>query len=309
MQGSWVVLVLAAGLDAGRAFRLGAAPPLPASHHHRSRAPRAAGTADVADEVDVVVIGSGLGGLSTAGLMASQGYKVAVFEAHYELGGCCHEYNVGLDGRTIPSAALAKKPETPVFRFEAGPSLYSGLSPAASPNPLKHVYQMVGEEPEWIQYDTWGAHLPEVPDGYELSIGAENFKEILRRYGGPTASADWELLAEKLRPLSKGVMALPSTAVRGDAGVLVTLGAKASRAPRAADLSPRRARAARLLTSPLRRTSVAQYPAAFANVLLNAKAITAPFDLAALGVKDAFLRNYLDLIAFLLQVTRPGPAP
>ena len=76
---------------------------------------------------------------------------------------------------------------------------------------------MIGEEPEWITYDTWGAHLPEVPGGYrtphmahshavhlarsallspcamrgtggyELSIGAENFREILRRYGGPSA--------------------------------------------------------------------------------------------------------------------------
>ena len=128
---------------------------------------------------------------------------------------------------------------------------------------------MIGEEPEWITYDTWGAHLPEVPDGYELSIGAENFKEILRRYGGPTANADWELLAEKLRPLSEGVMALPSTAVRGDAGVLITLAAK--------------------------------YPKAFGNVILNARAIVAPFDLDSLGVQDAFLRNYLDLIAFLLQ--------
>ena len=35
---------------------------------------------------------------------------------------------------------LERKPE-PVFKFEAGPSLYSGLSPAASPNPLKHIFQ------------------------------------------------------------------------------------------------------------------------------------------------------------------------
>jgi hypothetical protein len=43
------------------------------------------------------------------------------------------------------------------------------------------------------QYDLWGAHLPEVPEGYTLSIGAENFKEVLRRYGGPTALQDWEV--------------------------------------------------------------------------------------------------------------------
>lgn len=150
-----------------------------------------------------------------------------------------------------------------------GPSLYSGVNLPATPNPLAHIFQMCDEYPEWIRYDTWGAHLPEVPEGYELSIGADNFKEILRRYGGPTALEDWAKLEAALRPLSKGVMGLPSTAVRGDAGVLITLGAK--------------------------------YPAALLDVLLNARAITAPFDLEALGVRDQFLKNYLDLIAFLLQ--------
>jgi len=64
-------------------------------------------------------------------------------------------------------------------------------------------------------------------------------------------------------------MALPSTAVRDDLGVLVTLGLR--------------------------------YPGAFLDVIGNAQKIIAPFDLEAYGVKDAFLTNYLDLIAFLLQ--------
>ena len=200
-----------------------------------------------------------------AGVARKQGERA---RAHYEIGGCAHEFAVDLEGRTIPTAALEKQPDTPVFRFEAGPSLYSGLS-QASPNPLKHIFQMIGEEPEWINYDTWGAHLPEVPEGYELSIGAENFLRILDTWGGPTAREDWDKLATALRPLSEGVMALPSTAVRGDAGVLATLGLR--------------------------------YPKAFVNVIANAQKITAPFDLDEYGVRDAFLKNYLDLIAFLLQ--------
>ncbi|KAH8047956.1 all-trans-retinol 13,14-reductase [Aureococcus anophagefferens] len=155
-----------------------------------------------ADETyDVVVIGSGIGGLSCAGLLAAAGKRVCVLESHYEFGGCAHEYAVGLDGTTIPSARLEE------------------LGDAAPAD-------MVGEEPEWITYDKWGAYLPEAPEGYELSIGAENFLEILRRYGGPTAVADWERLASTLRPLAKGVMGLPSTAVRGDLGLLATLGLK-----------------------------------------------------------------------------------
>jgi len=233
-------------------------------------APRLALRAAVAEseEVDFVVVGSGIGGLSCAGLLAASGYTVAVLEQHYEIGGCCHEFNVNMAGKPIPSALLAKSPQ-PVFKFEAGPSLYSGLSAERSPNPLKHIYQMIGEEPEWINYDTWGAHLPEVPEGYELSIGAENFMEILRRYGGPTAASDWNKLSEQLMPLTGGVTALPSTAVRGDLGILATL--------------------------------VGKYPVAFWDVIKNKDAILAPFDLEAYGVKDPFLKNYLDLIAFLLQ--------
>lgn len=234
------------------------------------KAPRAAASGlAIEPEVDIVVIGSGLAGLSSASLLASRGLKVMVLEQHYEIGGCAHTFTVDLNGNTVPSAILAKKPDTPVFHFEAGPSLYSGLSADASPNPLKHIFQMIGEEPEWITYDTWGAHLPEVPEGYELSIGAENFLEILRRYGGPTALEDWDKLATALRPLTEGVIGLPSTAVRGDAGILLTLAFK--------------------------------YPIPFLKVLRDAGKITAPFDLDKYEIRDPFLKNYLNLIAFLLQ--------
>lgn len=106
-------------------------------------------------------------------------------------------------------------------------------------------------------------------NGYELSIGAENFMKILDRYGGPDAAKDWEKLSSFLRPMASGIMGIPSTAVRPDPGVLLTLGAK--------------------------------YPREFINVLKYASQITEPFDLAELGVKNDFLRNYLDLLAFLLQ--------
>lgn len=218
------------------------------------------------ETVDVVVIGSGIGGLSCAGLLAASGLEVAVLEAHYELGGCAHEFAMNMQGKAVPSS------REEAFKFEAGPSLYSGLSSERSPNPLKHVFQMIEEEPEWIPYDTWGAYLPEAPEGYELSIGAENFLEILRRYGGPTAVDDWVELSKRLRPLSKGVMGLPSVAVRNDIGVLLTLAAK--------------------------------YPAALFDVSRNVGTILKPFDMgegSPFYVRDAFLRNYLDLIAFLLQ--------
>ena len=190
-----------------------------------------------------------------------------MLEQHYEIGGCAHEFNVNLEGRTVPSDLLERKPE-PVFKFEAGPSLYSGLSPAASPNPLKHVFQMIGEEPEWINYDTWGAHLPEVPDGYELSIGAENFLKILDTWGGPTARSDWDNLAKELRPYPlESWRCFDGGAWRSGhlahAWIALPEGLHRCHCQRAKDHRP--------------------------------------FDLDEYGVRDAFLKNYLDLIAFLLQ--------
>lgn len=44
---------------------------------------------------DFVVIGSGMGGLTVASLLARAGYRVTVLEAHTYPGGCCHTFPMG----------------------------------------------------------------------------------------------------------------------------------------------------------------------------------------------------------------------
>ena len=41
---------------------------------------------------DAIVIGSGIGGLTTASILAKTGKKILVLEQHDQAGGCCHTY-------------------------------------------------------------------------------------------------------------------------------------------------------------------------------------------------------------------------
>ena len=48
----------------------------------------------VGERWDAIVIGSGIGGLTTAALLSKSGMKVLVLEKHSSCGGACHTFNV-----------------------------------------------------------------------------------------------------------------------------------------------------------------------------------------------------------------------
>ncbi|PLZ95503.1 hypothetical protein CEN50_22170 [Fischerella thermalis CCMEE 5268] len=126
------------------------------------------------DIADVVVIGSGIGGLSCAALLARYGFDVIVCESHSIAGGAAHAF------------------ERHGFKFDSGPSLYSGLSYKPSANPLRQVLDAIAEDLTWVTYDTWGCCLPE--GDFDATVGADQFFEVLSQLRGQDAVAEWHHL-------------------------------------------------------------------------------------------------------------------
>ena len=73
------------------------------------------GSKNIPQQVDVIVVGSGLAGLSCASLLSYSKVSTLVLESHDTVGGCAHSWT------------------RRGFTFESGPSLYSGLSIDPSP--------------------------------------------------------------------------------------------------------------------------------------------------------------------------------
>ena len=154
-------------------------------------------------QTDIAIVGSGIGGLCCAALLAKYGYKVVVCESHSIPGGAAHAFQ--RDGYT----------------FDSGPSLYSGLSYSPSPNPLRQVLDAIGEDVEWVNYDRWGCLLPE--GDFDTRVGGDQFCQVLQQLRGDGAVEEWRELQRIMKPLAAAAKALPPTAMRFDWGVLQTV--------------------------------------------------------------------------------------
>jgi phytoene dehydrogenase-like protein len=130
-------------------------------------------------EVDVAVIGSGIGGLCAAALLARNGLSVMVCESHVTAGGAAHGFE--RDG----------------FHFESGPSFFTGLSVEQSANPLRLVLDQLGEELDVVSYDHWNVHFP---DGlFVCSTEEKIYHEQIAKFAGEDGMKEWLRFEQRMK--------------------------------------------------------------------------------------------------------------
>jgi phytoene dehydrogenase-like protein len=177
------------------------------SRIHASSLPRPSksvvAVAENAEEWDVVVIGSGFGGLSCAGITTALGLRTLVLESHYAPGGVAHGFDV--------------KNEAGKFHFDTGPSFFCGLSTEGSLNPVKMVLDALGESVQCTSYDRFCID--------DLLVGSVEIcadeAETLRSVEAVASGGAQELkrFNDVMRSMHAG-MAVPAIALRGDALVV-----------------------------------------------------------------------------------------
>jgi phytoene dehydrogenase-like protein len=158
-------------------------------------------SASTGDEVwDVVVIGSGFGGLSTACITSALGLKTLVLESHYAPGGVAHGFSV--------------KNSAGVFHFDTGPSFFCGLAADRSLNPVKHALDAVEERVDVALYDRFCIDDLEIG---ETVVVCRNEEETLQSVDAisPGGAAQLRRFNKAMRDIHAG-MQVPAIALRSD---------------------------------------------------------------------------------------------
>ncbi|NEP80004.1 MAG: NAD(P)-binding protein, partial [Okeania sp. SIO3B3] len=145
---------------------------------------------------DVIVIGSGIGGLVAGAMLAYYGKKVLVCESHTIPGGAAHSFS------------------RQGFHFDSGPSFYCGLADPNSLNPLQKVLKILGESIETVVYDPLGHyHFPE--GSLPIYSDASSYIEAVTKFTTQGAQ-ELEQFQEHLLQIYNGLKEIPTTILRAD---------------------------------------------------------------------------------------------
>jgi hypothetical protein len=163
-------------------------------------------------EYDIVVIGSGMGGLACGAISAKYGHKVLVLESHIKPGGSAHTFSRMHDGGK--------------YSFEVGPSIFEGLD-QPSYNPLRIVFDILDEQMPVGKYYGLGYWTPTGYWRFQVGNDAENvggFRKTLRDHATDPELAikQWEEFRARLNDLCGTMSAVSLMNLRQDAGFLAT---------------------------------------------------------------------------------------
>ena len=163
-------------------------------------------------EYDIVVIGSGMGGLACGALSAKYGHKVLVLESHIKPGGSAHTFSRMHDGGK--------------YSFEVGPSIFEGLA-QPSYNPLRIVFDILDEQMPVGKYYGLGYWTPTGYWRFQVGNDAESvggFRQTLREQATDPELAikQWEEFRARLNDLCGTMSAVSLMNLRQDAGFLAT---------------------------------------------------------------------------------------
>ncbi|KAL3922291.1 MAG: hypothetical protein SGILL_002286 [Bacillariaceae sp.] len=217
-------------------------------------------------EVDIAIIGAGIGGLSAGAILNTlYGKKVGIFESHYLPGGCAHAFD-----------RKAKVGNEQInFTFDSGPTILLGCSQKPYSG-LRQVLDAVNQKVNWIRYDGWGMiewpGRPEKEKRWKCELGPNLFQQgPLSKYGGPEAVQEFEALRELTKDLVVGA-GIPAMAMRPGPSALVPL---------------------------------LKYFPTLVSLLKQGDALTGTFEAYMDGptykVKNKWLRDWLDALAFSLS--------
>lgn len=146
--------------------------------------------------IDIIVIGSGIGGLTAAALLARYGKKVLVCESHSIAGGAAHSFT------------------RRGFHFDSGPSFYCGLSHPHSLNPVRQVLDVLGESLSTVSYNPLGHyHFPE--GTFPVYSNSQQYRKAVAQIT-PQGAIELERFEERLLPLYAALKGIPTIGLRAD---------------------------------------------------------------------------------------------
>ncbi|CAH1788912.1 unnamed protein product [Owenia fusiformis] len=141
-------------------------------------------TKKLTEAYDAIVIGSGIGGLTTASLLSSAGKKVLVLEQHDQAGGCCHTF-------------IDKG-----FEFDVGIHYIGEMRSETLTKTL--ITHMTDGQLQWVDledcYDIVALGDAAKARKYPIMSGRENFKKALIEHF-PNEQKAIEAYVQKLRSM------------------------------------------------------------------------------------------------------------